>query len=77
LLFFSKNSKKIGDYGKVMGGTMQIIQTYLAQWKGLQEKLIVAQESFSTVEPVDLTPLIQEHQLTLREGNKTAYNFGN
>jgi len=49
---------------------IQIIQTYLAQWKGLREKLIVAQESFSTIQPVDLTPLIQEHQLTLREGNK-------
>jgi ABC-type transport system involved in cytochrome bd biosynthesis fused ATPase/permease subunit len=49
---------------------IQIIQTYLAQWKGLQEKLIVTQESFSAVEPVDLTPLIQEHQITLKEGSK-------
>lgn len=49
---------------------IQIIQTYLAQWKNLREKLMVTQESLSKPKPIDLCHLIQQDGIIIKKDNK-------
>lgn len=49
---------------------IQIIQTYLAQWKNLQEKLIITRESLGKLQSVDLSPLIQEDRVSVKLDNQ-------
>lgn len=49
---------------------IQIIQTYLAEWKSLREKLVVTQESLSIPQPIDLQPWIQLDQMILKKDNQ-------
>lgn len=49
---------------------IQIIQTYLAQWKSLQSKLRVTQESYSHPHVVDLSDLIRQDDISVRISNK-------
>lgn len=54
---------------------IQIIQTYLAQWKRLEERLVVTCESILEPKPIDLSQLIQESGISIKMGN-TAYSSG-
>lgn len=45
---------------------IQIIQTYIAQWKDLQEKLAVTYESLIEPQQIDLRPLIQHDRICIR-----------
>lgn len=49
---------------------IQIIQTYVAQWKNLQEKLKVTSESILEPQPIDLSALIQQDNVYVRMGNQ-------
>ncbi len=49
---------------------IQIIQTYVAQWKNLREKLIVTSESVVEPQPIDLSRLIQQDNVCIRMGNQ-------
>jgi len=52
---------------------IQIIQTYLAQWKRLEERLAVTYESVLEPKPIDLSRLIKENDIGIKMGN-TAYS---
>lgn len=54
---------------------IQIIQTYLAQWKRLEERLAVTYESVAEPKPIDLSHLIQENGINIKMNN-TAYPSG-
>ena len=49
---------------------IQIVQTYVAQWKDLREKLAVTYESLLVPEPIDLSPLIQKDGICIKIGNQ-------
>lgn len=49
---------------------IQIIQTYVAQWKNLREKLVVTHESVLEPQAIDLTPWIQKNGLNIRMENQ-------
>lgn len=49
---------------------IQIIQTYLAQWKNLKEKIEVTFESVKSPAPFDLTPMIKNDSLCFRAGDQ-------
>lgn len=46
---------------------IQIIQTYFAEWKRLEERLNVSYESISEPRPIDLSPLIQENGIIIKK----------
>lgn len=52
---------------------IQIIQTYLAQWKRLEERLTITHESVLEPKPNDLSHLIQENNITIKMNN-TVYS---
>lgn len=48
---------------------IQIIQTYFAQWKRLEERLAVTHESVLELKPIDLSQLIKENDITIKMNN--------
>jgi len=54
---------------------IQIIQTYLAQWKRIKERLAVTYESVLEPMPIDLSHLIQEDGISIKI-NDTVYSSG-
>lgn len=49
---------------------IQIIQTYVAKWKNLKEKLKVTQESLLKPDPINLNPFIQNTKICVLSDNK-------
>ncbi|WP_059359584.1 ABC transporter ATP-binding protein/permease [Parachlamydia acanthamoebae] len=45
---------------------MQIIQTYVAQWKNLKEKLTITMESLQEPQPIDLSALIKNEEIKIQ-----------
>jgi len=50
---------------------IQIIQNYLAQWKKLEERLVVTYESVLEPKSIDLSHLIQESDISIKMDNTT------
>lgn len=50
---------------------IQIIQSYLAQWKNLKEKLRVTDETLSDVSVLDLSPLIQSNSISIKMNHES------
>jgi ABC-type transport system involved in cytochrome bd biosynthesis fused ATPase/permease subunit len=53
---------------------IQIVQSYLAQWKRLEERLAVTYESVIEPKSIDLNPLIQKNGISIKLNNN-AYPF--
>lgn len=49
---------------------IQIVQTYIAQWKSLREKLVVTKESILSPEQIDLSPYIQQDEISIISNNE-------
>ena len=49
---------------------IQIIQTYVARWKSLKEKLVVTQESLSILKPLDLSSHIKADDISIKFKDK-------